>query len=112
MLFVKAFVILLTIICINAQTENTKRFYLAESICDLQHDVMSSKSDNYDVLIGNLGGKIWSTIVGDIIECIGTNHPVIVTDMRNKIRGRNLRKAALVILALNRADKVSKLLLP
>lgn len=80
---------------------------LSKSICKITNDIISSRIDTQDILIGNIGGHVWSLTVNDIVKCISKGNAVLVTDLRRLIKERNLRKASVVILALNQANEVS-----
>ena len=80
---------------------------LSKSICKITNDVTNSKSDTHDILIGDFGGQNGSLIVNDIIHCIDDGKAVVATDLRRIIKNEVLRKASVIILKLNRVDKVS-----
>ncbi|CAG9811578.1 unnamed protein product [Chironomus riparius] len=77
---------------------------LSTSICRITNDITSSKSDTQDIIIGNLGGTMWSSIVNDIIKCLD-NKAVVISDIHDIATDKRLRKASVVILALNRSAK-------
>ena len=77
------------------------------SICKITNDVANS-TDKQDILIGNLGGKVWSSTINDIVQCIVLRNPVVITDFKTVVKERNLRKASVVILTLNSVDSVRK----
>ena len=39
---------------------------LSNYVCKIIRDITKSKSDTQDVLVGNLGGKMWSSTVSEI----------------------------------------------
>lgn len=81
---------------------------LPNSICKVTNDIINSKSDTQDILIGNLGGKLWSSMVNNIIKCIDEESAVVVTDFKLKIIEERLWKATVVILVgLKQTDDVS-----
>jgi len=80
---------------------------LSKSICKITNDVTSSKIHTQDILIGNLGGKIWSSTINDIVQCIDDGSAVVIVDLNAVMEEKNLRKASVVILTLNGINQVS-----
>jgi len=80
---------------------------LSKSICEITNDIINSKSDTQDILIGNLGGKIWSSTISDIIQCLSDNKAQVLSDFRTTIKKINLRKASVVILTLDKLEQVN-----
>ena len=72
---------------------------LPKSICKITNDVISSKNQTQDILIGNLGDKTWSSTVNEIIKCIDGETALVVTDLKTKITEKRLKKSPVVILA-------------
>ena len=59
-------------------------------------------------MIGNLGGKVWSSTVNDIVQCIDDGKAVVVSDFKAVVKEKSLRKAAVAILVgLSPTDDVS-----
>jgi len=83
---------------------------LAEYACNLTKDIIISQSHTQDVLIGNLGGKMESEIINQLIGCIGHENPVVVTDLNSKINEKDLRKASIVVLVVDTIYVVRKIL--
>ncbi|CAG9811315.1 unnamed protein product [Chironomus riparius] len=81
--------------------------HLAENICRITNDIIKSTNDTQDILIGNLGGIIWSSAVNEIIKCIADETAVVFTDLRIKMINSNLRKAAVIIMAFDKVDGAS-----
>lgn len=81
---------------------------LSTNVCKITKDIIKSKTDAQDILIGNLGGKLWTTTLNDIAGCIGSDNSVIVNDFEEALTEKSLRKAAVIILALGWADQVCK----
>ena len=84
---------------------------LSKSICKITNDITNSKSDTQDILIGNLGGNIWSSTVNDIVSCIDNDKAVVVSDLNSVIMDSKLRKASVVILALKWLNMVRSAIL-
>ncbi|KAL7014255.1 hypothetical protein ACKWTF_015827 [Chironomus riparius] len=74
---------------------------IAPSICKIINEITSSTTDTQDILIGNLGGQSWSTTVNDIVKCIDDETAVVISDFKTKLTDDKLRKASIVILAVN-----------
>lgn len=110
----KLFVIFSSILLLNSSLSTNITFKpsidsqtLYKSICKITNDITSSKSDTKDILIGNLGGKIWSSTINNIVQCIDDETAVVVTDLQNKMSRNNLKKALLIIVAFDSIDGVS-----
>ena len=88
-------------------SQNDKK--LSNYVCKVTKDITKSKIDTQDVLIGNLGGELWSSTVNDIAGCVKSDTAVIVSDFKTSLTEKTLRKAALVVLTCNKLDKVSKI---
>jgi len=84
---------------------------LSKSICKITNDVTSSKTDTQDILIGNVGGNIWSSTINDIVSCIDDETTVVVSDLNAIMTENNLRKASVTILALKWLNVVSSTLI-
>lgn len=84
--------------------QNDKK--LSNYVCKVTKDILKSKTDTQDVLIGNLGGKKWSSTVNDIAGCIGRGSAVVVSDFMATLKEDTLRKAAVVILTINQLNEV------
>ncbi|KAL7014273.1 hypothetical protein ACKWTF_015844 [Chironomus riparius] len=83
-----------------------KKFF--QNICNIINDVTGSRTDTQDILIGNLGGKIWSSTVNDIAQCIDHGNAVVVTDFKTKITEKRLWKASVVVIAgLKQSEEVN-----
>jgi len=82
---------------------------LVKSICKITNDVIHQKTENQDILIGNLGSELKDFDINDVARCIDDRYPVVVTDFAMKMTTKYLRKASLVILTLNKTDWVRKL---
>lgn len=80
---------------------------LIKSICKIASEIVSSKTDTQDILIANSGGQMWSSIVNDITKCIYNGTAVVVTDLKTNLVETTLRRAEVVILALNQIDEVN-----
>ncbi|CAG9798202.1 unnamed protein product [Chironomus riparius] len=102
--FPKFFIVASILTILFSRQISTNALTLVNSICEIQNDVVNSRTDTQDILISNLGGRMWSSSINDIIRCIGDSNPVVVTDLKRKIIGKNLRKASLVVLAFSQTD--------
>ncbi|CAG9811092.1 unnamed protein product [Chironomus riparius] len=89
---------------INFILKNDKK--LSNYVCKVTKDIISSKSDTKDVLIGNLGGKVWSSTVNDIAGCVGQDSAVVASDFKEPLTVETLRKAIVIILAVGYINKV------
>ena len=110
----KVFIILLSFYFLNSSLStnftlksSTDDENLAKSICKITNDVINSRADTQDILIGNLGGQIWSSTINDIIQCIDDRNAVVLTDFKTKITEKSLKKASVTILALQWFNNVS-----
>lgn len=75
---------------------------LAKSICKITNDVRNSNNDSHDILIGNFGEKIWSSIINDIVLCTHGGNAVAVTDFKEKITEMKLRKVTVgLVVGIN-----------
>ncbi|CAG9811094.1 unnamed protein product [Chironomus riparius] len=79
---------------------------LSNYVCKVTKDIISSKSDTQDVLIGNLGGKMWSLTVNDITGCIGSLSAVVVTNFEDVMTEKTLNKAAVMIVMFGDVNQV------
>lgn len=77
---------------------------LAKIACKATKDIISKQPHTQDVLIGDLGQLASKN---KLISCIGHEIPVLVTCLKTQISERNLRKATVVILILDKANVVS-----
>ena len=80
---------------------------LSNYVCKITKDITKTKSDTQDVLIGNLGGELWSSTVNDIAGCIGSDTAVVVSDFKSIVTEQTLRKAAVLILMFGYVNQVS-----
>jgi len=110
----KLFVIFCSILFFNSSISTkidlilpTDSQNLSRSICNIANDVINSKTDTQDILIGNFGGKSQSSTINDIIQCINDETTVVVTDLKDKMSRNDLRKASLFIIAFDMIDGVS-----
>ncbi|KAL7014265.1 hypothetical protein ACKWTF_015837 [Chironomus riparius] len=71
---------------------------LPKSICKITNDIMNTNMDTQDILIGNLGGKAWSTTIDETIKCIDDKAGVFITDFKTKIIAERFKKSPVVIL--------------
>ncbi|CAG9811081.1 unnamed protein product [Chironomus riparius] len=78
-------------------TQNDKK--MSKYVCKVTKDIISSKSDTQDVLIGNLAGELWSSTANDIAGCVGSDNAVVFSDFKSFVIKKTLRKAAVIILA-------------
>ena len=85
-------------------SQNDKK--LSNYVCKITKDITKTKRDTQDVLIGNLGGEVWSSTVNDIAGCVGSETAVIVNDLTTTVTEKTLRKAAVVILMFDKVNKV------
>ncbi|CAG9806900.1 unnamed protein product [Chironomus riparius] len=77
---------------------------LVKSICETINDVVRTNSETKDIMIANLGSKVWSATLNDIMQCINDDNPVLLTDFHAVTKDKSLRKASIVILAFYRLD--------
>lgn len=103
-LFIKTF------FCINLDPQNSAEpKILPNYVCKVTKDILKSTTDTQDVLIGNLGGKFQAKIVNDIAGCLsGADNAVVLTDLKDKMTEKTLRKAAVVILVFDDVEQVSR----
>lgn len=80
---------------------------LSKSVCGIANDVISSIIDTQDILIGNLGGRIYSQTLNDILRCLHIESAVVVADFKDIINVKYLRKASVIILILSYTKTVS-----
>lgn len=116
MKFSKVYAIFLAIFVLNSSLSTN---FLLENpqidkmlhnyVCQITKDIMKSTNDTQDVLIGNLDSNTKSSTINDVVECIGADHPVVISDMIQPLTEKNLRKAAVMILFFKTANKVSYL---
>ncbi|CAG9811084.1 unnamed protein product [Chironomus riparius] len=71
---------------------------MSNYICKVSKDVIKAKNHNQDVLIVNLGGKMWLSTVNDIARCVGHENAVLVNDFKKPLTEKTLRKANLIIM--------------
>ena len=71
---------------------------------------MSSTIDTQDILIGNMVGETLSSTINEIAECVNDRTAVVVSDFGRQLSEKNLRKASVVILAIDKVDDVRKAL--
>ena len=114
----KLFCIFLIIFCISSTVSGSYSIKpsiddqkLPKSICKIINDVTNSKTDTQDILIGSSGGKVQSSTINDIIECIDDKNAVVLTDLRTKVAEKTLRKATVIILELRSIRKVSRIVI-
>lgn len=93
-----------TTLLLQSQSSNKS---LKDYVCKITKDILKPSNDTQDVLIGNLDSKSQSSPVNDLVECIGPNYPVVISDMVQSIAEKNLKKAAVVILVFKKANKVN-----
>ena len=86
-------------------SQNDKK--LSNYVCKVTKDITRTKSNIQDVLIGNLGGELWTSTVNGIAGCIGSETAVVVSDFKSILTDKTLRKAAVVILTLTQFNSVS-----
>ena len=106
----KLFIIFCAILLLNSAFSSkslSSDQNLAPSICKITNDITKSTTETQDILIGNPGGQVWSSTVNDIIKCIDDGTAVVVTDLSSQMLNKNLRKASVVIVTLDRIDGVS-----
>lgn len=77
---------------------------MSKYVCKVTKDIISSKSDTQDVLIGNLAGELWSSTANDIAGCVGSDNAVVFSDFKSFVIKKTLRKAAVIILAVGYVD--------
>ncbi|CAG9811090.1 unnamed protein product [Chironomus riparius] len=73
---------------------------LSNYICKITKDITKAKSDTQDVLIGNLGGNMWSSTINYIAGCVGSDTAVVLSGFKDVLTEKTLRKASVIILAL------------
>lgn len=79
---------------------------LSNFVCKIIKAITKTKNDTQDVLVGNLGGKLWSSTVNDIAGCVGRGSAVVVSNFGDLVTEKTLRKATVVVLGLKDLDKV------
>ncbi|CAG9801118.1 unnamed protein product [Chironomus riparius] len=75
---------------------------LISSICKVANDIADQKILTQDILIGNLGGQLKVFDANAFLRCISC--PAVISDLTIKMTTKHLRKASLVILAMNKTD--------
>jgi hypothetical protein len=108
MKFAKFFIIFSICLLINFTPKSSVNSQeLSKSVCQIANDVVSSLNDTQDILIGNFGRKVKSSIVNDILRCIDGATAAVVTDFEVEMTNKNLRKAAIVIVVFDDINGVS-----
>lgn len=77
-----------------------------QSLCQSLKDTISSEQDTHDILIAKIDNNIQDSIVGDLSKCLGSDNPLVVTDLKKPIVTANLNKAKLMIIEGSRIDLV------
>lgn len=72
---------------------------LSKSICKITNNLTGSKFETNDILISDLGGKTWTSIVNNIAKCLDDGIAIVVADFRTKMKAKRLKKASVLILA-------------
>ena len=80
---------------------------LSNFVCTISKDILESKNDTQDVMIGNLDRKTQPTIINDLVGCIGPSYPVVISEFTRPFIDVNLRKATVVILIFDKIFTVS-----
>ena len=78
---------------------------IPKSICRIINNITSSTKDTQDILIGKMNGK-WSQTMNDVASCIDKGSAIVVTNLTNVMNEKRLRKASVIVMALDKADKV------
>ena len=91
-------------ILVANQNEN-----LANFACKVTKDVVNSEPHTQDILIVNMAGNTHSVMINDITKCIGEGNSVILSDLKAPLIEKNLRKASLIILVMDKLDLVSNI---
>lgn len=79
---------------------------LSNSVCKIIKDISKSKTDTQDILIGNLGGNLWTSTINDITGCIGSDNSVVISNFKAALKEENLRKAAVIVMMLSDVSEV------
>lgn len=111
---ISLFIFLSTIFIVNSSfnvkllikflTDNQQ---LSKNICKITNDIINSKTDTQDILVGNFGGKMWPSTINNILQCIDDKAPVVVVDVRTKLTDKSLRKASVMILMMHSLNEVN-----
>ena len=81
---------------------------LSNFSCEIIRETTSTHTHTQDILIINLGGISILPLVNDMSLCIESKNPVVITDQIDKpMTKKNLRKATLVVLLIDRIQLVS-----
>ena len=81
---------------------------LSKSVCKIANDITHSKTETQNVLLGNLGGKVMTSLVQDISGCVADKNPVVVlTTLQKKILERKLWKSSVIILIFDSLNEVN-----
>lgn len=110
-IFLSIFLLISTFDTKFTHTTSNDHDTLLKSFCKITNDATNFKADTQDIIVGNMGGKIWSSTTNDIIECIDKRAAVVVTNFGTSIAEKRLRKASIIILMLNKPSEVKSFIL-
>ena len=95
----------------NLLSNSLEHGRVVESICKCVNEDAISRTDTNDILIANLGDKMWSTTVNDLAKCVESKSVVVLSNLNEVLRGQNLRKASMTIVTFYAVDQVNMLFL-
>ena len=71
--------------CTNLLLENLQSHgTLQNNICKIAKDILKSTNDTQDVMIGNLESTTQPSIINDLVACMETSHPVVISDFKQR----------------------------
>jgi hypothetical protein len=81
---------------------------LLKYVCKVVNDITSSSNDTQDIMIGYFGDDSQLQAVNDVASCIDDEKALVITNFQTIEVEKKLRKAAVIVLSLERAEKVSR----
>lgn len=79
-----------------------------QSLCHNLQNITSSKQDSHDILVAKIDDNIRDSIVRDLSTCLGSDSPIVVTDLKEPIVIHGLNKAKLMIIEGSMINLVSR----
>lgn len=104
------FCILCFLLASQVAAQNVNKNNLVNYGCRITKDVIGTQQHTQDVLIGNLAGKNQFPIINGLTKCISNVNTVVVADMKTQMSKKDLKKASIVLLVLEKIDFVRKLI--
>ena len=82
---------------------------LQKLVCQIINNSSHFNNDTQDILIANFGGDNKSQEVNEIIECIGDDKALVISNLSRKHINPRLRKTAVIVMMIRNTDRVSLL---